>query len=72
MCSNHAGRTLALVEAGCANYELTEELDTLGTCDFGGTLYGGYTGHPHRDPKTGELHAISYSFAAGATGCSTR
>ena len=60
---NHAGRTLALVEAGCANYELTEELDTLGTCDFGGTLYGGYTGHPHRDPKTGELHAISYSFA---------
>ena len=61
----HAGRTLALVEAGVANYELTEELDTIGTCDFDGTLSGGYTGHPHRDPKTGELHAISYSFARG-------
>ena len=39
----HAGQTLALVEGGGANYRLTEELDTLGTCDFGGTLYGGYT-----------------------------
>jgi carotenoid cleavage oxygenase len=63
----HAGRTLALVEAGVANYELTEELDTVGTCDFDGTLAGGYTAHPHRDPSTGELHAVSYSFARGRT-----
>lgn len=63
----HAGRTLALVEGGVANYELTEELDTVGTCDFDGTLYGGYTAHPHRDPHTGELHAVSYSFARGRT-----
>lgn len=63
----HAGRTLALVEGGVANYELTEELDTLGTCDFDGTLAGGYTAHPHRDPRTGELHAVSYSFARGRT-----
>ena len=63
----HAGRTLSLVEAGCANYELTEELDTVGTCDFDGTLYGGYTAHPHRDPETGELHAVSYSFARANT-----
>lgn len=63
----HAGRTLALVEGGVANYELTEELDTVGTCDFDGTLYGGYTAHPHRDPRTGELHAVSYSFARGRT-----
>jgi len=63
----HAGKTLALVEAGFANYELTDELDTVGTCDFDGTLRGGYTGHPHRDPKTGELHAVSYSFARGNT-----
>jgi carotenoid cleavage oxygenase len=63
----HAGRTLALVEGGLANYELTEDLDTVGTCDFDGTLAGGYTAHPHRDPRTGELHAVSYSFARGRT-----
>jgi carotenoid cleavage oxygenase len=63
----HAGRTLALVEAGVANYELTDELDTVGPCDFDGTLSGGYTAHPHRDPRTGELHAVSYSFARGRT-----
>src|ERR1700755_2415027 len=63
----HAGKTLALVEGGVANYELTDELDTLGTCDFDGTLTGGYTAHPHRDPRTGELHAVSYSFARGRT-----
>lgn len=63
----HAGRTLALVEGGVANYELTDELDTVGTCDFDGTLFGGYTAHPHRDPRTGELHAVSYSFARGRT-----
>jgi carotenoid cleavage oxygenase len=61
----HAGKTLALVEGGVANYELTDQLDTVGTCDFDGTLFGGYTAHPHRDPKTGELHAVSYSFARG-------
>src|SRR5579884_2001590 len=63
----HAGRTLALIEAGVANYELSEELDTVGPCDFDGTLSGGYTAHPHRDPVTGELHAVSYSFARGRT-----
>ncbi len=61
----HAGKTLALVEGGVANYELTDELDTVGPCDFDGTLSGGYAAHPHRDPKTGELHAVSYSFARG-------
>ncbi|MBV9161322.1 MAG: carotenoid oxygenase family protein [Pseudonocardiales bacterium] len=62
---SHAGRTLALVEGGITNYELTEDLDTVGPCDFGGTLRGGYTAHPHRDPNTGELHAVSYSFGRG-------
>jgi carotenoid cleavage dioxygenase len=56
----HAGRTLALVEAGPRPYELTYELGTVGPCDFGGTLPGGYTGHSKRDPRTGELHAVSY------------
>lgn len=63
----HAGKTLALVEGGVANYELTDELDTVGSCDFDGTLAGGYAAHPHRDPRTGELHAVSYSFARGGT-----
>ncbi len=30
----HAGRTLALVEGGLAQYELTDELDTVGAWDF--------------------------------------
>ena len=61
----HAGRTLALVEAGVSNYELTDDLETVGPCDFDGTLRGGYTAHPKRDPDTGELHAVSYSFGRG-------
>ncbi len=61
----HAGKTLALIEAGIANYELTDELDTVGVCDFDGTLTGGYTAHPKRDPDTGELHAVSYSINRG-------
>lgn len=58
----HAGRTFALVEAGPRPYELGFELDTRGPCDFDGTLPGGYTAHPLRDPATGELHAVSYFF----------
>ncbi|MBA0127745.1 carotenoid oxygenase family protein [Haloechinothrix sp. YIM 98757] len=63
----HAGRTLALIEGGVANHELTHELDTVGPCDFDGTLPGGYTAHPKRDPDTGELHAVSYFFGWGNT-----
>jgi carotenoid cleavage dioxygenase len=61
----HAGRFFAIVEAGSRPYELTGELDTIGPCDFDGTLPGGYTAHPHRDPETGELHAVSYFFGWG-------
>jgi len=57
----HAGKTLAVMEAGAAIYQLTDELETVGVCDFGGTLTGGYTGHPKRDPETGELHGVSHS-----------
>jgi Lignostilbene-alpha,beta-dioxygenase and related enzymes len=56
----HAGRTLAVVEAGARPYELGYELDTLGVCDFGGTLPGGYAAHTKLDPRTGELHTIAY------------
>ncbi len=61
----HAGRTFAIVEAGARPYELTYELDTVGPCDFNGTLPGGYTAHPKRDPATGELHAMSYFWGWG-------
>jgi carotenoid cleavage dioxygenase len=61
----HAGRTFAIVEGGSRPYELTDELETIGVCDFGGTLSGGYTAHPKRDPLTGELYAISYFFGWG-------
>lgn len=61
----HAGRTFAIVEAGFRPYELTDELDTVGPCDFDGTLPGGYTAHPKRDPRTGELHAVSYFWGWG-------
>src|SRR6478735_1825366 len=63
----HAGKTVALVEGGVANYELTDELDTVGPCDFDGTITGGYTAHPKRDPDTGELHAVSYNMYRGNT-----
>ncbi len=56
----HAGRTLATVEAGALPYELTDELDTVGPCDFGGTLPGGYAAHTKLDRRTGELHAVAY------------
>lgn len=62
---SHRGRTMALIEGGSTNYELTDELDTIGPCDFDGTLRGGYTAHPKRDPDTGELHAVSYFFGRG-------
>lgn len=57
------GRALALVEAGSYPAELSEELDTVAYTDFGGGLAGSFTAHPHRDPATGEFHAICYDGA---------
>lgn len=63
---SQAGRTFAIVEGGVRGYELTDELETVGVCDFDGTLPGGYAAHPHRDPATGELHAVSYFWGWGS------
>jgi hypothetical protein len=60
---SHAGRILATVEAGPLPYELSDELETLGPCDFGGTLPGGFAAHTKLDQRTGELHAIAYFWA---------
>jgi len=57
----HAGRILALVESSFPT-ELTRELDTIGTCDFGGRLKSAMTAHPKRCPLTGELHFFGYAF----------
>ena len=55
-----AGRTWALVEAGSYPVELDETLDEQTYNAFDGTLEGSFTAHPHRDPLTGEHHAICY------------
>lgn len=55
-----AGRTMALVEAGSYPVELSDELESLAYSDLGGGLKGPFTAHPHADPLTGELHAITY------------
>ena len=44
-------------------YELSDELDTIGPCDFCGTLPGGFAAHTKLDQQTGELHAIAYFWA---------
>ncbi len=56
----HAGRYLALMEAGKPT-ELDRELATLGEYDFAGKLQGPMTAHPKIDPKTGELVFFGYS-----------
>ncbi|CAN5799296.1 carotenoid oxygenase family protein [soil metagenome] len=56
----HAGRTLAIVEAGGRPAELSDELETLCYSDFDGTLPHGYSAHPKKDPATGELHTMGY------------
>ncbi len=58
-----AGRTLGLVEAGSTPIEIGETLETLRYTDFGGTLHGSFTAHPHVDPLTGEMHGICYDVA---------
>ncbi|SDG04074.1 carotenoid cleavage dioxygenase [Blastococcus aurantiacus] len=60
---SHGGRTLATVESGPLPYELTDELDTVAPCDFGGTLPCGYAAHTKLDRRTGDLHAIAYYWA---------
>ncbi|MFN9032291.1 MAG: carotenoid oxygenase family protein [Alphaproteobacteria bacterium] len=56
----HAGALWALVEAGGYPVRLNDNLETLAHDPFGGTLKGGFAAHPHRDPDTGEMHAICY------------
>jgi carotenoid cleavage dioxygenase len=54
------GRVLAIVEAGELPIELDYNLESIARSDFGGSLEGGFTAHPKRDPATGEFVAITY------------
>lgn len=63
----HAGHALALVEAGSFPAELDENLETQAYTDLGGTLKTALSAHPHEDPLTGELHAITYDGASQDT-----
>ncbi len=55
-----AGRAFALVEAGSAPVELSDDLETQLYNPFAGGLKGSFAAHPHLDPHTGEQHAICY------------
>lgn len=54
------GQPIAVVEAGSFPVALSRTLDDQRYTSFNGTLTGSFTGHPHRDPTTGEQHAIAY------------
>jgi len=56
----HAGQIWALVEAGPFPVALDAGLETRAHTDLSGTLGTAFSAHPHRDPATGELHAICY------------
>ena len=55
-----AGKITAIVEAGSSPVVLDDNLETVAYSDFGGTLTAPFTAHPHRDPLSGEMHAITY------------
>jgi len=59
----HAGRLLALWEAGPPHALDPHTLDTFGPHDFAGRLTGAMTAHPKLDPETGEMHFFGYDFA---------
>jgi carotenoid cleavage dioxygenase len=50
----------AVVEAGAYPVRIGPELQTIAHDGFGGTLRRGFSAHPHRDPDSGELHAVCY------------
>ena len=57
-----AGHIYGLIEGGSTPVQLRDDLSDQAYSDFGGTLAGAFTAHPHRDPQTGETHAITYQW----------
>jgi carotenoid cleavage dioxygenase-like enzyme len=56
----HAGRIWAMVEAGPMPVELDECLESVRHSYFESDAVRSFSAHPHRDPATGDLHAICY------------
>ena len=54
------GHVVAIVEGGQLPIQLDDNLESVARSDFGGTLEGGFTAHPKRDPATGEIVAMTY------------
>ncbi|MGA1353078.1 MAG: carotenoid oxygenase family protein, partial [Ilumatobacteraceae bacterium] len=61
----HAGRTYAIVEGGSPPIELSYDLDTVRISSLDGTLPMAFSAHPKRDPRTGELHVMTYWWGWG-------
>ncbi len=59
----HAGRILA-VEEGSFPMEVSPDLETLGSVDFGGVLDTPFTAHPHVCAETGEMHFFGYELVS--------
>jgi carotenoid cleavage dioxygenase len=62
---SHAGRTFAIVEAGSPPVEMSYDLETIRVSSFDGTLPMAFSAHPKRDPKSGELHVMTYWWGWG-------
>lgn len=56
----HAGKIWATVEAGPVPVQLDGQLASVKQTLFGHRPTLPFTAHPHRDPDTGDLHAICY------------
>lgn len=65
------GRTFALVEGGPAPYELTDELDTVGACDFDGS-FPVVTPPTRTEIRTPANCTRCPTSGRGASGCGTR
>jgi len=64
----HAGRLLALKEDSLPVALDPLSLETIGSCNFAGTLRcATFTAHPKLDPESGELVAFGYDAAGIAT-----
>lgn len=57
----HAGKCLALYEAGLPHEIHLPDLATVGEYDFAAKLEGPMTAHPKVDPETGELLGFCYT-----------
>lgn len=63
---SHAGKIYAIVEAGDMPVEVDQELNSLDTNPFDGTLETGFSAHTKLDSKSEELHTICYAFPRGS------